>query len=269
MIIQSILVLAGLGLAFGLFLAFASKKFAVEKDPKIEEVLNALPGTNCGACGYAGCQAYAEAVVKNKDVPVDLCVPGQKAVAEKVAMILCRECNYDKIKLIAKLKCNGGKEQTSNRFNYDGIKTCKTASLLPTSQKSCPYGCLGYGDCVKACKFNALKMGKNNLPVIDKNKCTGCTACIKECPKNLFRLVPKDKKIHVLCSSRDKAKDTIKSCKIGCIACKACERACPADAVHIKDNLAEINYTKCTECGACVKACPRKIIVDNLVMIHQ
>ncbi len=263
MIAQSIIVLSGLGLAFGVFLAFASKKFHVEHDPKIDEVLNVLPGANCGACGYAGCQAYAEAVVMNKDVPVDLCVPGQKAVADKVAQILGRTASEKKLQLVAQLKCNGSKELTTNKFNYDGIKTCKAAALVQGGPKSCSYGCIGFGDCVKACKFDALKMGPNGLPIVDKEKCVACGACVKACPKGLFKLVPKDKHVHVLCSSKDKAAVVIKACKVGCTGCKLCEKNCPADAIHVNDNLAEIDYTKCTECGKCVEVCPRKIIVDE------
>lgn len=263
MILQSIIVLSALGLGFGIFLALASKKFHVEHDPKIDEVLNVLPGANCGACGYAGCQAYAEAVVANKDVPVDLCIPGQKEVADKVAKILGRGASGKKVQLVAQLKCNGGKEKTSEKFEYNGIKTCKVTNLTGGGPKSCSYGCMGYGDCIKACKFDALNIGENGLPVVNKDKCVGCGACVKECPKNLFKLVPKEKKIHVLCSSKDIAKDVIKSCKVGCIACKACEKVCKSDAIHVKDNLAEIDYSKCVMCGACVKACPRKIIIDE------
>lgn len=263
MIAESIITLGVMGLAFGVFLAFAAKKFHVEHNPKIDEVLNALAGSNCGACGYAGCQGYAEAVVNNKDVPVDLCVAGQKAVAEKVAQILGRELTDKKVKMVAQLKCAGDKEKTSEKFRYEGVMTCKAANLTAGGPKSCSYGCIGFGDCVKACKFNALKMGENGLPIVDKEKCVACAACVKACPKNLFKLVPKDKKVHVLCSSKDLGKDVVKACKVGCIACKACEKACNFDAIHVKDNLAEIEYSKCTQCAACVKACPRKIILDE------
>jgi len=263
MIIQSIVVLGVLGLGFGIFLAYFSKRFEVKRDPKIDEVLDVLPGVNCGACGYAGCAAYAEAVVTNKEIPVTLCVPGQKAVADKIAKMLGKEVSEKKMQMVAQLKCNGGKEETSDKFEYEGVKNCKGANLISGGPKSCSYGCIGYGDCVNVCKFDALSMGSNGLPVVDKEKCTACGMCVKECPKRLFRLVPKEKKIHVLCSSKDMAKDVTKACKVGCIGCKACERACPSDAIHVKDNLAEIDYSKCTMSGKCVSACPRKIIVDE------
>jgi len=263
MIMESVLVLGALGLGFGIFLAFFSKKFEVKKDPKVDEVLKVLVGANCGACGYAGCAAYAEAVVMNNDVPVDLCVPGQKAVAEKVAKIVGREAGEKKVQLVAQLKCAGGKEEANIKCEYKGVETCKAASLLANGPKSCSYGCIGFGDCVKACSFNALSMGEKGLPVVNKEKCVACGACVKECPKNLFRLVPKDKKIHVLCSSKDIGKVVINVCKVGCIACKICEKNCPADAIHVKDNLADIDYSKCTMCGKCVEVCPRKIILDE------
>ena len=265
MIIESILVLSGLGLAFGIFLAFAANKFKVEHNQEIDEVLAVLPGINCGACGYAGCQGYAEAVASNPDVPIDLCVPGQHDVAEKVAHVLGRDVTGKKVKLVAQLKCAGGKEQASNKYDYQGVKTCKAALLLAGGPKACSYGCIGFGDCVKVCKFDALKMGENGLPIVNKEKCVACGACVKECPKKLFKLVPKEKKVHVLCSSKDSAKTVVKVCKVGCTACKMCEKACPVEgsAIHVNDNLAEIDYSKCTECGACVKACPRKIILDE------
>jgi Na+-translocating ferredoxin:NAD+ oxidoreductase RNF subunit RnfB len=263
MIIESIIVLAGLGLIFGIFLAFFSKKFHVEHNPKIDKVLKILPGVNCGACGYAGCKAYAEAVATNKDVPVDLCVPGKKEVAEKIAKIVGREAKGRKLQLVAKLKCAGSKEHITSKFKYDGIKTCKAANVVLGGFNSCSYGCIGYGDCVKVCKFDALKMDASGLPVVDKKKCTACAACVKECPKNLFRLVPKYKKVHVLCNSKDNGKHVVKVCKVGCIGCGACERACNFDAIHVKDNLADIDYSKCTMCGKCVSVCPRKIIIDE------
>ncbi len=264
MIIQSIIVLGSLGLGFGIFLAYFSKRFEVKKDPKIDDVMKILPGANCGACGYAGCAAYAEAVVTNEDVPVSLCIPGQKAVADKIAKMLGRDVSEKKIQLVAQLKCNGGKD-AADKYNYEGIESCKAANLISGGPKSCSYGCMGYGDCVNVCKFGALKIGEKGIPVIDKEKCVACGMCIKECPKRLFRLVPKEKKIHVQCSSKDVAKDVIKACKAGCIGCKACERACPVPekAVLVKDNLADVVYSRCVMCGKCVEACPRKIIVDE------
>lgn len=263
MLLAAVLTMGLLALVFAIGLAIASKKFAVnKKDPRVEEVRKVLPGTNCGACGLAGCDAFAEAVVAGK-VPIDGCIAGQKEVADKIAKILGKEVGEEKAQLVAQLKCNGGKEETSEKFEYNGVKTCKAANLVLGGFKSCSYGCIGFGDCVKVCKFDALKMGENRLPIVNKEKCTACALCVKECPKNLFRLVPKDKKIHVLCSSKDSGKNTSKVCKVGCIACKACEKVCPSDAIHVITNLADIDYSKCIQCGKCVKVCPIKIIIDE------
>jgi len=263
MIAESIILLSLLGLVFGIFLAIVSKKFEVKRNQKVEEVLSALPGINCGACGYAGCAAYAEAVVANKGVPANLCVPGQKSVADKVASILGRESKEMGAQKVALLHCAGGKKETSDKFEYNGIETCKAASLIANGPKSCSYGCIGFGDCVKACTFGALSMGSNGLPVVGDEKCVACGVCVKTCPKHLFELVPKEKKIHVLCSSNNPGKTVIKVCKVGCIACSLCVKSCKFDAIHVADNLAKIDYSKCTQCGECVKACPRKIIVDE------
>lgn len=263
MITESILVLSGLGLAFGVFLGIASKKFGIKRDPKVDEILNVLPGANCGACGYAGCAAYAEAIASDKDTPINLCVPGQKAVAEKIAAITGKEVKGSTVKKVAQLRCAGGKKEANDKFDYEGIKTCKAASLIANGPKSCSYGCIGFGDCIKACAFNALKMGANGIPIVDKDRCVACALCVKSCPKSLFELVPYDKKVHVLCNSKDLAKVVAKACKVGCIACSLCVGACNFDAIHVTDNLAEIDYDKCTQCGECVKACPRKIIIDE------
>ncbi|MBW2989771.1 Fe-S cluster domain-containing protein [Candidatus Woesearchaeota archaeon] len=262
MIIESIIVLGALGLVFGLMLAFFSRKFKVDEDPRISRVIKVLPGTNCGACGYAGCSDYAKAVTESRDVPIGLCVLGQKETAEKIGKILERKIERETVQLAALLKCKGGRKETRKAFNYEGIRMCKAASSINRWPSSCSYGCIGLGDCVKSCKFDALKIGDDGLPVVDREKCVGCGACVKACPNSLFKLVPKDKNIHVLCSSKDLAKDVIASCSVGCIACKACERACPEDAIHVNGNIAEIDYSKCTQCGKCVIACPMNIIVD-------
>ncbi|MGM5484288.1 MAG: RnfABCDGE type electron transport complex subunit B [Nanobdellota archaeon] len=264
MILESIIVLGGLGLVFGIFLAFASKRFSVREDPEVKKVLDILPHLDCGACGYSGCRGYAEAVVKNEKVPADLCVPGQEEVKKKISKITGKGGGKsEKEDRVAVLKCAGGDRETDRRFEYEGIRSCKAASMLQGGPKSCPYGCLGYGDCVDACRFGALSLDKNGLPVVDKEKCVACGECVKACPKGLFELVPGNKKIHVLCSSKDKAGDVTKTCRVGCIACRACEKACPADAIHVKENLAVIDYDKCIQCGKCVSACPRNIITDE------
>ncbi|MBW2980354.1 Fe-S cluster domain-containing protein [Candidatus Woesearchaeota archaeon] len=244
--------------AFGYGLAYASKKFTVELHPKVDEVLKVLPHANCGACGLAGCKAFAEAVVAGK-VPVDGCVPGQKKVANKIGEILGKKVEAKEAKK-AQLYCNGNKQNCPDKFDYEGIESCKAAVLIGCGQKGCDYGCLGFGDCVKVCPFDAIAMGKDGLPKIDKEKCTGCAKCVKNCPKGILHLAPEKSKVHVRCSSKDPAIIVTKACKVGCIACKQCEKACPVDAIHVIDNLAVIDYSKCVSCGKCVTVCPRKII---------
>lgn len=259
MIIESIVVLGILGLGFGIFLAYFSKKFEVKQDPRVEEVLKVLPNANCGACGYAGCAAYAEAVVLSPNVPPDMCIPGQKAVALQVAKIVGKEVSAAKAKPIPRLKCTGG---SSDKFSYDGIKSCKAASLVSKGPKSCVYGCIGLGDCKEACLFGAVKM-ENGIPQFNPEKCIACRACAEACPKGLIDMVPGDKQIHVLCNSKDIAKDALKACKDGCIKCKLCEKNCPVQAITVTSGIAQIDYAKCTMCGKCITVCPKKIIVDE------
>ncbi len=262
MIIQSIVVVSGLSLVFGLGLAYFANKFSVKENPKVAEVREVLPGANCGACGMAGCDAFAEAVVQGK-VPVDACIPGQKSVAEKIAKILDKAPAKERQKKVARLHCNGTVQNCGFRFSYEGIETCKAANLVQKGFKKCDYGCLGLGDCVDACPFDAISMKKDGLPEVDSERCTACGKCVKICPKSLYQLVPEDKKIHVLCHSKDAAAKVAKDCKVGCIACRLCEKNCPVDAIHVVDNLAVIDYEKCIQCGKCVQVCPRKIIVDE------
>jgi Na+-translocating ferredoxin:NAD+ oxidoreductase RNF subunit RnfB len=260
MIWVSVITLGLIAAAFGYGLAFASKKFAVQVHPKVDEVLKVLPGANCGACGMAGCSAFAEAVVAGK-VPVDGCIPGQKKVAEKIGRILGKTVEAKEVKK-AQLYCDGTKEHCHDKFNYNGVKTCKSAILLSSGQKGCSYGCLGFGDCVKSCPFGAMRMGKDGLPKISHEKCTACGKCVEACPKCIIHLAPEKSKVHVRCSSKDPAIVVTKACKVGCIACRQCEKACPVDAIHVVDNIAVIDYSKCISCGKCVQVCPRKIIED-------
>ena len=164
---------------------------------------------------------------------------------------------------VAQLHCNGTSQNCAIKYEYKGVKTCRAAALLQGGYKNCSYACLSYGDCVEVCQFDALSMQPNGLPLVDKDKCTACGLCVKICPKQLYTLVPYKNKVHVLCNSKDPGKVVVKVCKVGCTACKACEKACKFDAIHVIGNIARIDYSKCTQCGACVTACPRKIILDE------
>jgi RnfABCDGE-type electron transport complex B subunit len=246
-----------LGVVFGVGLAIASKKFAVQVDPRLEKIHGLLPGSNCGACGGAGCFGFAESILSGK-LSVDACRVAQEEVKEKIAKLLGQKIEK-KVKKVAVLHCNGGKK-VKDRFLYQGIEDCIAANLVLGGQKECTWGCLGFDTCVKVCPFGAIKMSDEGLPIVDKDKCKACNKCVLACPKKLFTLVPVTHNVYVTCTSHDLGKDTKAVCPVGCIACKLCEKACQFDAIHVIDNLAVIDYHKCTSCGECVKVCPMKTI---------
>jgi electron transport complex protein RnfB len=256
-ILIPILTLGILGVIFGIGLAVASRKFHVESDPRLEKIHGLLPGSNCGACGGAGCFGFAEAVLGGK-MKIDKCRVSSYEVKENIAQILGRGLVKD-IEKVAVLHCYGGKK-IKDRFIYKGTESCVAINLVLCGQKECVWGCLGFGDCVKVCPFDAIKMSVEGIPVVDLKKCKACNKCVEKCPKKLFSLVPLEKNVYVACSSHDSGKDTKAVCPVGCIACKLCEKACKFDAIHVIDNLAVIDYNKCTSCGDCVKVCPMKTI---------
>jgi RnfABCDGE-type electron transport complex B subunit len=256
-ILIPILTLGFLGLIFGIGLAVASKRFAVHTDPRLEKIVGLLPGSNCGACGGAGCFGFAESILSGK-LNIDACRVSQEAVKEQIAKLLGKTVEK-KVKRIAVLHCNGG-QKVKDRFIYQGIEDCVAANLVLGGQKECVWGCLEFGTCVKVCPFGAIKMSSEGLPIVDAAKCKACNKCVQVCPKKLFTLVPVTHNVYVACSSGDSGKDTKAVCPVGCIACKLCEKACKFDAIHVIDNLAVIDYNKCTSCGECVKVCPMKTI---------
>jgi len=260
---MTLIVLAGLGIAFGVALAIVAAKFVVKVDPKVEQVRETLPGANCGACGFAGCMGYAEAVVGNPDVAVHMCAPGKAAVAEKIAVITGKKAEKVEPK-IARVFCQGGASLSQRKFIYTGVQDCTAAVLAAGGDKSCEYGCLGYATCMRACPFDAITMSKDNLPLISQEKCTACGKCVAACPKQVIELAQASKAVVISCHSRDKGADTKKKCQVGCIACSMCVRICPVDAIKIDNNVARINHDKCIVCGLCVKKCPTSAIKDYL-----
>jgi RnfABCDGE-type electron transport complex B subunit len=256
-ILLAAIILGSLGFIFGIGLAFASKKLAVCVDPKLSEVQHLLPGSNCGACGNPGCFGFAESLVKGKS-PVEGCRVCSDESREKIAKILGLALEKQN-KKIATLHCNGGL-RVKDKYLYNGINDCISANLVLGGQKSCVFACLGFGTCVKACPFGAISMSDQGLPVVDKAKCRSCNRCVLACPKKLFSLVSVTNTVYVACSSHDLGKDVKNVCAVGCIACKLCEKACKFDAIHVVDNLAVIDYHKCTSCQDCVKVCPAKTI---------
>lgn len=260
--IMILIVLASLGLIFGFILAFANKKFAIEINPLIHIVEDVLPKGQCGACGYAGCQAYAEAVVMNPDVPPNLCIPGKEPVAKAVAEMTGKVAEAVEPR-IAYVKCAGSRERAVKSFEYAGVDDCVAANLLFGGAKTCKYGCLGLGTCVKNCPFGALSMSPAGLPVVDPDKCTGCAKCEAVCPKKVIAMMPLGARVRVNCNSRDKGPVARKACSAACIGCSLCVRECPHGAVKVENNVAIVDQKicaeKCTE-AKCLVKCPTKAI---------
>ncbi len=252
-----------IGVIFGLGLAIAAAKFAVKVDPKVERVREVLPGANCGACGYAGCQGYAEAVAANPEVPPNLCAPGKAAVAEAIAQITGKTAAAVEPK-VARIFCQGDSARSVKRFRYEGIKDCRAAVLAGGGDKACAYGCLGYGTCASVCPFGAITMNEYDLPVVDVEKCTGCRKCEIACPKKVIEVLPISKQVLVRCHSLDSGPVTRKNCQVGCIACGSCVKVCPFEAVSLNNNLARIDIEKCRRCGLCVMKCPTNAIMDYI-----
>jgi len=244
-----------LGTAFGLGLSWASRRFAVDVDEKVEAVEQIIPGANCGACGYSGCHAFAEALVAG-EAEVNGCPVGGKEFAEKAARILGLEFASGGETRVAQLRCHGDCDVARKRAEYDGVQDCNAAVLAGNGPKACESGCLGFGTCAASCPFGAITMSDKGLPVVDEDKCTGCGVCVRLCPRNLFRLEPKTAGVHVRCASTAAGKRVRQVCDVGCIGCRQCEKACRFDAIHVENDLAVIDPEKCINCGACVRACP-------------
>ncbi len=262
MFLSSIIALGALGLFFGLGLAYAAKKFAVKVDPKIEQIIESLPGANCGACGQPGCSAYAEAVVSGK-VPPNKCTPGGQAVSEIISKIMGLEALESEEPKVAVVQCRGGKEEAQEKFEYQGVQDCHAAMLVGGGLKACQYGCLGLGSCVKACPFDAMYMNENGLPVVIEDKCTACGICVSTCPKGIMTLIPRSQKVFLGCVSQGKAKAVKSVCKVGCFACKICTmpKVTPSGAIQMEGNLPVIQDTNHIELYAAAKKCPSKSYV--------
>ena len=243
------------GVLFGYLLSLASKFFAVKIDERVVKIRSCLPGANCGGCGYAGCDAYAAAV--NEGAPVNLCNAGGQPVADQIAAITGRDAGKVEEKK-AFVYCSGG---GSGKFRYEffGMESCIPASRVDGGPHVCSFACVGLGSCTKVCRFHAISI-KNGVAVVDHDLCTGCGACVAECPKVIIGLVPVSQNVAVPCRSHMKGADTMKSCDLGCIGCKRCEKTCEHGAITVTDALASIDYEKCVSCGKCLEVCPRHLI---------
>lgn len=264
-VLLTIAMLSALGLLAAIILYFVAQKFRVVEDPRIDTVTEALPGANCGGCGYTGCRAFAETLVKSTSFEGLNCPVGGAETMGKIAVILDRQPVAVEPK-VAVVRCNGTPDNAIRTSYYDGAVSCRVAHSLYGGQTGCQYGCLGCGDCVAACKFDAMYMDTvSQLPVILDEKCVACGACVKACPRSIIELRKrnkKDRKIYVSCVNRDKGGPARKACKVACIGCGKCVKVCPYEAITMENNLAFIDSFKCRLCRKCVEECPTGAILE-------
>ncbi len=256
-ILYAIMWFAILGAVLGIMLAVAAKVFAVKVDERIPEICDELPGANCGGCGYAGCTALAEAIVRG-EAKTTACVVGGSEVASAISEIMGSAAG-DVVRYRAQVMCSGEAGVAKKKYHYNGANDCIAATKLGGGDKLCPNGCIGLGSCAKVCTFDAIRI-VNGVASVDYSKCAGCGNCVSACPKHIIRLIPFDAKYWVGCMSVDKGAKTRSYCEVGCISCRICEKNCPQGAITVDDFVAHIDYTKCTSCGICAEKCPRHII---------
>ena len=256
-----ILIVVAIGLVCAGILTIASKVFFVPVDETFARLRAELPGANCGACGYAGCDDYANALAEDKSVSCTKCPVGGAAVADKLAEVLGVEAGAEE-KKVAVVMCNGTTDAAKKLMDYDGLKTCAAAKQFFGGVNQCPYGCIALGDCVRACEYDAIEV-VNGVAMVNRDNCVACGMCAKACPNSIIRISTAKNKVMVQCKSKAKGADTRKACSNGCIGCKQCEKVCKFDSVHVEDNLAYIDPDKCKNCGMCAKVCPTGAI-NNL-----
>lgn len=256
-ILYAALIIGAIGMIAAVILYFVSKAFKVIEDPRIDEVAEHLPGANCGGCGFAGCRALAEAIVKANTLDGYKCPAGgdMKAIAAVMGLEAA-----EAEPMVAVVRCNGSCENAPAKVKYDSALSCQFATSIYAGESACPFGCLGCGDCVKACKFDAIHIDETTgLPVVDEEKCVGCGACAKTCPRKVIEVRPKGKlgrRVFVSCVNKEKGAAARKNCSAACIGCGKCAKACPFEAIKVENNLAYIDFTKCKSCRKCAGECP-------------
>lgn len=262
MVFVSILTLFALGLVASIILAVASRVFYVKEDPRVEAIMEALPGANCGGCGFAGCEGYAVAVLNDPNIAANKCCAGGPEVSIAVGELTGKTV-AEAEPLYALRRCDKQAGQVGARYEYQGLPSCAAASLMRGGTDCCAFSCIGYGDCVQACPFNAMRI-VNGLVEVDQDKCTGCGTCVNVCPRGVLEMTPLRARVAVYCNTREKLRAVSDVCKVGCIKCLKCVKACPAKAVSMVDDRIEIDHLLCLSYGpacqeACVSSCPRHI----------
>ena len=258
-ILLAAVMVGGTGIVIGILLGIAGKAFHVDTDPREVEIREALPGNNCGGCGYPGCDGMAAAIAKG-EAPANGCPVGGPPVAAKIAAIMGEEVT-ETARQVAFVHCAGDCEKSKVQYTYTGIEDCAMMAYVPNGgSKVCSNGCLGFGNCTKACPFDAIHI-VNGVAVVDKEKCKACSKCIAACPQHLISLVPYDAAAHVACSCTERGKAVMLQCDVGCIGCKKCEKTCQHGAMKVENNVPHIDYSLCTNCGECKAACPRGSII--------
>ena len=258
----SLLAVSGLGAVFGLLLSIASRYLHVTRDKQLEEVEAALPQLNCGACGYAGCAAYARAV-KEADAAIDLCTPGGEETARKLASILGREMSYSQDRPVTQVHCRGGRGTARYAFTYSGLRDCTALYLLGGGDKVCTYGCLGQGSCIKVCPVDCIAYDGQGLVWVDKERCIACGKCIEVCPTKVMRFIPKSADVIVACNSHDSGAATKNACTVGCTGCKLCEKRSPEGGFVVTDYLSTIDYQAQGDRRPAEEKCPPRCIIPN------
>ncbi|MDL2237686.1 RnfABCDGE type electron transport complex subunit B [Christensenellaceae bacterium OttesenSCG-928-K19] len=270
-VLWSIIVLGGLGAAFGIMLGAANKKFHVDKDERIEQVRELLPGANCGGCGYPGCDGLASAIVES-GAEITSCAPLSKDNAVKIGEVMGITVG-DVVPKVARIMCLGSEGNCANKFEYDGAKDCRAAYAAASGFKACRFACLGLGTCAKVCKFGAIEMGEDGIAFIDEEKCTGCGRCVEQCPQSSIAVLERNVDVYAGCTNIDKGKAVTQNCTAGCIGCGICAKACPFEAITMENNLPVVDTEKCRSCWICVEKCPRNCMLttkpDKIAFIDE